>query len=79
MWGTFRAKGVVLCKVDLDECVLGFDSGFLLAETCHPCVTIGVGGVEASEKGAWALALEVHRADVGCGYRNVWWKARMLE
>ncbi len=78
-WDTFCAKGAVLCKVDLDVCVLGLNSGFLLAKTCHPCVTIRVGGVEASEKGVWALTLEVHHANVGCGCHDVWWKARTLE
>jgi hypothetical protein len=62
----FCSKDVVVGKVNLDECVLRFDAGFLLAETSPPRVAIGLGGVESGEEGSGAFTFEVESTNVGC-------------
>jgi hypothetical protein len=75
----FCSKGAVVGKVNLDVCVLRFYARFLLAETCQPCVAIGVGEMESGEEGWGAFAFEVDSADLGCRCMEIVGQAGALE
>ncbi len=48
-WGAFFMDGSVFGKTYFDIGILGLYTGFPLAETCHPGVTIEVRDMETSE------------------------------
>ena len=75
----FCWNGTVVGEGNLEVFVLRFNAGFLLVETCQPCVAIGVGGVEFSKEGLRAFTFEVDSTNLGCQCMEVVGQVGALE